>query len=133
VNKNNNNNNNNNNNSNNIKKEDSTSVSNESLKKLSKFSIHNTTNRPPSFHTKTLFEHQTDKKSQHQQDSVQKKESKNSKIVYTPLEKQVLELRKISHGALLFVECGYKYRFFGEDAEVSSICFVDLFLCFVVY
>lgn len=38
---------------------------------------------------------------------------------YTPLEKQVLELRKQSHGALLFVECGYKYRFFGKDAEVS--------------
>ena len=43
---------------------------------------------------------------------------KQGKTVYTPLEKQVLELRKQSHGALLFVECGYKYRFFGEDAEV---------------
>ena len=43
---------------------------------------------------------------------------KQGKVVYTPLEKQVLELGKQSHGALLFVECGYKYRFFGEDAEV---------------
>ncbi|XP_066915163.1 DNA mismatch repair protein Msh3-like isoform X2 [Clytia hemisphaerica] len=45
---------------------------------------------------------------------------KKGKIVYTPLEKQVLELRKQSHGAMLFVECGYKYRFFGQDAEVAS-------------
>ena len=47
----------------------------------------------------------------------QKKESLPS---YTPLEKQVMELRKQSHGALLFVECGYKYRFFGSDAEVRT-------------
>ena len=39
---------------------------------------------------------------------------------YTPLEKQVVEIKEKNPDVLLFVECGYKYRFFGEDAEVKN-------------
>lgn len=46
--------------------------------------------------------------------------SRGSKSTYTPLEQQVMELKKQHKDALLAVECGYKYRFFGEDAEVRA-------------
>lgn len=46
--------------------------------------------------------------------------NKRSKSVYTPLELQYLELKRQHRDAVLCVECGYKYRFFGEDAEASS-------------
>ncbi|CAG0885883.1 unnamed protein product [Darwinula stevensoni] len=39
---------------------------------------------------------------------------------YTPLEQQFLEVKKQYPGVVLFVECGYKFRFFGEDAEIAS-------------
>eukprot|EP00889_Picochlorum_renovo_P005557 jgi/Picre1/32587/NNA_007933.t1 len=39
---------------------------------------------------------------------------------YTPLEKQVLDLQKQYPGCVLAIECGYKYRFFGKDAEIAS-------------
>ncbi|GBG59427.1 hypothetical protein CBR_g38452 [Chara braunii] len=39
---------------------------------------------------------------------------------YTPLEQQVLELRSQYPDVLLMVEVGYKYRFFGEDAETAA-------------
>ncbi|KAI8103790.1 hypothetical protein M9435_006317 [Picochlorum sp. BPE23] len=39
---------------------------------------------------------------------------------YTPLEKQVLDLQKQYPGCVLAIECGYKYRFFGKDAEIVS-------------
>lgn len=42
------------------------------------------------------------------------------KTVYTPLEQQVIQLKQQHKDALLAVECGYKYRFFGEDAEVRT-------------
>ena len=44
---------------------------------------------------------------------------------YTPLEKQVVEIKEKNPGVLLFVECGYKYRFFGEDAEVINNFFMQ--------
>lgn len=44
--------------------------------------------------------------------------SRRAKSVYTPLEQQVIQLKQQHKDALLAVECGYKYRFFGEDAEV---------------
>lgn len=47
--------------------------------------------------------------------------NKRTKTVYTPLELQVIELKKQYKDAILCVECGYKYRFFGEDAEVSYV------------
>ena len=38
---------------------------------------------------------------------------------YTPLEQQFLAIKRQHPDAVLFVECGYRYRFFGEDAKVS--------------
>ncbi|KAL6770467.1 hypothetical protein ACKKBF_B31365 [Auxenochlorella protothecoides x Auxenochlorella symbiontica] len=38
----------------------------------------------------------------------------------TPLEQQVTDLKRQHPGVLLVVECGYKFRFFGEDAETAS-------------
>ena len=43
-----------------------------------------------------------------------------TKSQYTPLELQFIDLKAKYSDAVLFVECGYKYRFFGEDAEVLS-------------
>lgn len=51
-------------------------------------------------------------------------ESRRVKSVYTPLEQQVIQLKQQHKDALLAVECGYKYRFFGEDAEVSVVRFM---------
>ncbi|KAM6943821.1 DNA mismatch repair protein Msh3 isoform 2-T2 [Lycodopsis pacificus] len=47
--------------------------------------------------------------------------SRRSKSAYTPLEQQVIALKQQHKDALLAVECGYKYRFFGEDAEVGVV------------
>ena len=41
-----------------------------------------------------------------------------TKTPYTPLELQFLEVKSKYPDAVLLVECGYKYKFFGEDAEV---------------
>lgn len=46
--------------------------------------------------------------------------SRRSKSIFTPLEQQVIQLKQQHKDALLAVECGYKYRFFGEDAEVKT-------------
>ncbi|XP_054466759.1 DNA mismatch repair protein Msh3 isoform X3 [Anoplopoma fimbria] len=46
--------------------------------------------------------------------------SRRSKSAYTPLEQQVIQLKQQHKDALLAVECGYKYRFFGEDAEIAA-------------
>ncbi|KAF3695607.1 DNA mismatch repair protein Msh3 [Channa argus] len=56
--------------------------------------------------------------------------SRRSKSIYTPLEQQVIHLKEQHKDALLAVECGYKYRFFGEDAEIAAkelniICHLD--------
>lgn len=40
---------------------------------------------------------------------------------YTPLELQYMEIKKQYPDTILFVEVGYKYKFFGEDAEVSEL------------
>ncbi|XP_076005669.1 DNA mismatch repair protein Msh3 isoform X2 [Genypterus blacodes] len=45
---------------------------------------------------------------------------RRSKSAYTPLEQQVVQLKQQHKDALLAVECGYKYRFFGEDAEIAA-------------
>ena len=39
---------------------------------------------------------------------------------YTPMEQQYLSIKAKHPGAVLFIECGYKYRFFGEDARIAS-------------
>ncbi|XP_061755824.1 DNA mismatch repair protein Msh3 isoform X3 [Nerophis ophidion] len=46
--------------------------------------------------------------------------SRRTKSVYTPLEQQVIQLKQQHKNALLAVECGYKYRFFGDDAEIAA-------------
>ncbi|XP_010148324.1 PREDICTED: DNA mismatch repair protein Msh3-like, partial [Eurypyga helias] len=45
---------------------------------------------------------------------------KRTKTIYTPLELQFIEMKKQYKDAVLCVECGYKYRFFGEDAEIAA-------------
>lgn len=49
---------------------------------------------------------------------------------YTPLEKQILELKAAHPGVLLIIEVGYKLKFYGEDARIASkelnvMCFPD--------
>ncbi|NXC32846.1 MSH3 protein, partial [Campylorhamphus procurvoides] len=46
--------------------------------------------------------------------------NRRTKSIYTPLELQVMEMKKQYKDAVLCVECGYKYRFFGEDAELAA-------------
>ena len=43
-----------------------------------------------------------------------------SKKTYTPLEQQFLAIKAKHPDTILLVECGYRYRFFGEDAEVAA-------------
>lgn len=38
----------------------------------------------------------------------------------TPLEKQYLELKSSNHDKLLAVQVGYKFKFFGEDAQIAA-------------
>ena len=38
----------------------------------------------------------------------------------TPMEKQVVDLKKKNPDTLLIVEVGYKFRFFGEDARIAA-------------
>ncbi|KAK1419429.1 hypothetical protein QVD17_28596 [Tagetes erecta] len=48
----------------------------------------------------------------------------NSKLLsnpkYTPLEQQVVELKSKYKDVLLMIEVGYKFRFFGQDAENAA-------------
>ncbi|CCF50824.1 hypothetical protein NDA10_001462 [Ustilago hordei] len=41
-------------------------------------------------------------------------------LTYTPLEKQILELKSLHPGVLLIIEVGYKLKFYGEDARIAS-------------
>ena len=38
----------------------------------------------------------------------------------TPMEKQVIEIKRKHMGTLLVIEVGYKFRFFGEDARIAA-------------
>ncbi len=42
-------------------------------------------------------------------------------VKYTPLEQQFVAVKEKNPDVLLIVECGYRCRFFGEDAEVPLI------------
>ncbi len=58
------------------------------------------------------------------------REIKPSKHQYTPLQQQYLSIKSSHPDAVLFIECGYKYKFFGEDAVTASKvlkigCFTD--------
>lgn len=49
---------------------------------------------------------------------------------YTPLEQQVMAIKARCPDTVLLVECGYRYRFFGKDAEIAAkelniICYPD--------
>ena len=46
----------------------------------------------------------------------EKASSKITATKYTPLEQQVLQIRKTHPDSLLMIEVGYKMRFFGDDA-----------------
>ncbi|KAK3098520.1 hypothetical protein FSP39_020282 [Pinctada imbricata] len=46
--------------------------------------------------------------------------NKRTKTKYTPLEQQYVEIKGKHPSAVLLIECGYKYRFFGEDAEIAA-------------
>ena len=48
------------------------------------------------------------------------KSGPNPNLKPTPLEKQVLEFKEKFPDLILFVECGYRYRFFGKDAEIAA-------------
>jgi DNA mismatch repair protein MSH3 len=55
------------------------------------------------------------------------RQSKKSGSKLTPMEKQVIDIKKKHMDTLLIVEVGYKFRFFGEDArtaakELSIVC-----------
>ncbi|GAA6022808.1 hypothetical protein JCM11491_006414 [Sporobolomyces phaffii] len=41
-------------------------------------------------------------------------------VKYTPLEQQVLALKKENPGVVLAIEVGYKFKFFQEDAQTAS-------------
>uniref|UniRef100_A0A8B9H1I2 DNA mismatch repair protein MSH3 n=1 Tax=Astyanax mexicanus TaxID=7994 RepID=A0A8B9H1I2_ASTMX len=46
--------------------------------------------------------------------------NRRTKSIYTPLEQQYMEIKEQYKDTLLCVECGYKYRFFGVDAEIAA-------------
>ncbi|XP_077318590.1 DNA mismatch repair protein Msh3 [Lithobates pipiens] len=52
--------------------------------------------------------------------SEMKTPNRRTKSVYTPLEEQYMDIKKQYQDAILCVECGYKHRFFGEDAEIAA-------------
>ncbi|CAM9530566.1 unnamed protein product, partial [Hapterophycus canaliculatus] len=43
-----------------------------------------------------------------------------ARVKLTPMEQQVVDLKEKHPGVLLLVECGYRYRFFGEDALAAA-------------
>lgn len=46
--------------------------------------------------------------------------AKKGKDKLTPMEKQVINIKKAHMDTLLLVEVGYKFRFFGEDARIAA-------------
>lgn len=46
--------------------------------------------------------------------------AKKAKDKLTPMEKQVVDLKRKHSDTLLIVEVGYKFRFFGEDARIAA-------------
>ena len=55
-----------------------------------------------------------------EEEEEKKKGKKGKKGKYTPLEVQYLKLREENPDVLLAVEVGYRFLFFGKDAEVAS-------------
>jgi DNA mismatch repair protein MSH3 len=46
--------------------------------------------------------------------------AKKTATKLTPMEKQVIDIKRTNMDTLLIVEVGYKFRFFGEDARVAA-------------
>ncbi|KAM7273537.1 hypothetical protein ACFE04_028201 [Oxalis oulophora] len=44
----------------------------------------------------------------------------SSSAKYTPLEQQVIDLKNKYPDVVLMIEVGYRYRFFGQDAEIAA-------------
>lgn len=44
----------------------------------------------------------------------------SSAPTYTPLETQILELKRAHPGMVLLIEVGYKFKFYGDDAHLAS-------------
>ena len=57
--------------------------------------------------------------------------NRKPKLAYTPLELQFVEVKSNYPDVILFVECGYRYRFFGQDAEVTMQCFQHTYVVWV--
>ncbi|PXF50181.1 DNA mismatch repair protein Msh3 [Gracilariopsis chorda] len=53
-------------------------------------------------------------------DIVEEKRNVKKTLKYTPLETQIVKLRKQHPDMVLVVECGYKYRLFDKDATIAS-------------
>lgn len=51
---------------------------------------------------------------------VVKPTARTGPVKYTPLELQILQLKKENPGVLLLVEVGYKMKFYQEDAQIAS-------------
>lgn len=47
-------------------------------------------------------------------------EARKNHLKLTPLEQQVVEVKTENPELLLIIECGYKYKIFGEDAEAAG-------------
>ena len=59
-------------------------------------------------------------------DTYSKRREPLVKVKFTQLEQQVIEIKKKYPEVVLFVECGYRFRFFGKDAEVGFVTFFNL-------
>ncbi|CAJ1977075.1 unnamed protein product [Sphenostylis stenocarpa] len=70
---------------------------------------------PPSLHQRFLHKFLEPSSPQHPP-----LPSSSKPITYTPLEQQVLHLKAKHPDVLLMVEVGYRYRFFGQDAEHAA-------------
>lgn len=61
-----------------------------------------------------------EKFAQMEREREQKRRRVDTPQAYSPLELQVLELKRKHPGVLLAIEVGYKFRFFGDDAKVKD-------------
>uniref|UniRef100_T1II89 DNA mismatch repair protein MSH3 n=1 Tax=Strigamia maritima TaxID=126957 RepID=T1II89_STRMM len=87
-------------------------ISEETYKKLNNYSIDNADEKESKIHhTPFNIEENTE---------LFEEIPINGKKSYTPLEKQFLEFKKDNPDVILFIECGYKYRFFDKDAEIAA-------------
>ncbi|GFP82204.1 DNA mismatch repair protein msh3 [Phtheirospermum japonicum] len=98
------------------------SIHNNKLQKLSHPSPSESPNLPlpnPTLHQKFLA-----KLLEPPQDLLEPSRNSNRSEIpnpkYTPLEQQVVELKNRYPDVLLMIEVGYKYRFFGSDAENAA-------------